>query len=616
MHGLNKKNRSLLATTVSTLCGNNDNLRVNTSKNTFNSILVNHKQPINHKRFGQYFAWCLGLGAMAPFSVFAATSADNCAISSSDATKTVVTSKYLNLDTASIVPATFNLIHNDNTRRTGGLIPLSSVTYFKSGGEGTTLSSCAHDESTGCVAGDMQNEPDTDGTYTITFFTGYTDKQATDGNLNSGIGELCQYTYDLTVSGTSYSRSNFAKQDYSTPVAPAITLPSVSGIDENSSNIAIADTINITDANDDDQTITITVTNGTVSITTSNLTFTTGDGTADSLMVFSGTLADINTALDSMTFTPTANTSGSNAASIQIQANDGNSGTDDQITTFDITDINPTISDSTVLLAANSVNGTAVTTVTATTDTDGLIYSLTSGNTNSAFTIDSSTGAITVNDASQFDVTVAANYSLIVSLDDEDADSTADSTATVTVYLLDLTALSNTTDANNNGINDGLEQVFGSDDTDNDGIPNALEALVENNVDASTDTDSDGMPDIAEVLLGRDPNTNDNISTDSPRITVTTSPLALLSKSEVSVYTNSELGVSATESLTPVAYFKTGQCATALPYNYPVVCNAVPASGFSSGVHQLWWLVADSEGNWGKNEQELTICHTLVLRVI
>ncbi len=56
-----------------------------------------------------------------------------------------------------------------------------------------------------------------------------------------------------------------------------------------------------------------------------NLTFTNGDGTADSAMTFTGTLADINAAINGMTYTPPASFAG--AGSIEIFADDlGNNG--------------------------------------------------------------------------------------------------------------------------------------------------------------------------------------------------------------------------------------------------------------------------------------------------
>ncbi len=72
--------------------------------------------------------------------------------------------------------------------------------------------------------------------------------------------------------------------------------------------------------------VTLTATNGAVTLSgTTGLTFTTGDGTADAAMTFTGTISNINTALAGSSFLPTANVSG--GASLQIVTNDqGNTG--------------------------------------------------------------------------------------------------------------------------------------------------------------------------------------------------------------------------------------------------------------------------------------------------
>ena len=70
----------------------------------------------------------------------------------------------------------------------------------------------------------------------------------------------------------------------------------------------------------------LTASNGTLSITnTAGLVFTTGTGVGDTTEVFTGTLANINAALQGLVFTPA--TSPNPSASLQITANDlGNSG--------------------------------------------------------------------------------------------------------------------------------------------------------------------------------------------------------------------------------------------------------------------------------------------------
>ncbi|MBK5283669.1 MAG: DUF4347 domain-containing protein, partial [Nitrospiraceae bacterium] len=72
--------------------------------------------------------------------------------------------------------------------------------------------------------------------------------------------------------------------------------------------------------------VTLTGTNGTVTLSgTVGLTFSVGDGTADATMTFTGTVANINTALAGLSFSPASNFNG--AANLQIITNDqGNTG--------------------------------------------------------------------------------------------------------------------------------------------------------------------------------------------------------------------------------------------------------------------------------------------------
>jgi hypothetical protein len=99
--------------------------------------------------------------------------------------------------------------------------------------------------------------------------------------------------------------------------------------------------INDLDAGSSDLEVTLSVTNGTLTLAgVAGLTFTTGDGTADSSLVFRGTQTAINTALATLTFNPTTNYTG--AALLTITTSDlGNTGTGGTLTDSD--NINITI---------------------------------------------------------------------------------------------------------------------------------------------------------------------------------------------------------------------------------------------------------------------------------
>src|SRR5439155_23447019 len=120
--------------------------------------------------------------------------------------------------------------------------------------------------------------------------------------------------------------------------------------------------------------VTLTATNGTLTLAgLTGLTFTTGDGTSDATMTFTGTLVDINAALDGMAFTPTLHYNG--AASVQITTDDqGNSGIGGALSGSD-----------TVNIAVRPVDHAPVNTVPGpqnTTDDTNLVSSSAHGNAN------------------------------------------------------------------------------------------------------------------------------------------------------------------------------------------------------------------------------------------
>lgn len=76
--------------------------------------------------------------------------------------------------------------------------------------------------------------------------------------------------------------------------------------------------------------VTLEATRGTLTLAgAAGLTFTSGDGTDDALMTFSGSITDINAALEGLTFTPTTNYRGS--ASLEITTTDVDGTAEDTI---------------------------------------------------------------------------------------------------------------------------------------------------------------------------------------------------------------------------------------------------------------------------------------------
>ena len=106
----------------------------------------------------------------------------------------------------------------------------------------------------------------------------------------------------------------------------------------NGNQISIADS----DAGVAAVQVTLTATNGTVTLSTAGgLVFSVGDSTAEATMTFSGSVANINNALNGLAFTPTSGFSG--AASLQIVTNDqGNTGSGGALSDTDSVNITVT----------------------------------------------------------------------------------------------------------------------------------------------------------------------------------------------------------------------------------------------------------------------------------
>ena len=132
--------------------------------------------------------------------------------------------------------------------------------------------------------------------------------------------------------------------------APVNTVPGAQSINEdntltfstgNGNLIAVTDV----DAASGSLRVTLSVANGTLTLAgVSGLTFSTGDGTADASMTFTGTLANINAALDGLVYVPAANFNGSDTLTLVTndQGNTGSGGakSDTDTVTINIAPVN------------------------------------------------------------------------------------------------------------------------------------------------------------------------------------------------------------------------------------------------------------------------------------
>ncbi|MGD8957408.1 MAG: cadherin domain-containing protein, partial [Chromatiaceae bacterium] len=145
--------------------------------------------------------------------------------------------------------------------------------------------------------------------------------------------------------------------------APVNSVPGAQTIDQDgmllfSSATGTAISISDFDAGSNPVEVTLTATNGTINLSgTRGLSFTEpADGTDDATMTFTGTIADINAALEGMTFVATAGFTG--AASVQITTDDqGNTGTGGARSDTDSVAINVVSPDQSLWLSLTGTNG-------------------------------------------------------------------------------------------------------------------------------------------------------------------------------------------------------------------------------------------------------------------
>ncbi|AQZ35152.1 hypothetical protein BHQ29_18990 [Pseudomonas sp. LPH1] len=161
------------------------------------------------------------------------------------------------------------------------------------------------------------------------------------GNTGSGGAQTDTTTVTLTVTAVND--------------APVNSVPAAQSVDQdanlvfNSGNgnlISISDV----DAGSNMVEVTLSATNGLLSLSDiTGLSFSTGNGTGDASMTFTGSLSAINNALDGLVFTPTGGYNG--PASITIVTNDqgwsgsGGAQTDTDTISITVNSLNPRITD-------------------------------------------------------------------------------------------------------------------------------------------------------------------------------------------------------------------------------------------------------------------------------
>ncbi len=161
------------------------------------------------------------------------------------------------------------------------------------------------------ITGDLTYTPAANANGVVTVTVTLTD---TGGILNGGVNATSQ-TFNIDIS---------AVNDNPTVVAPMSFL----AIEDQLSTITGV-SIGDIDAGAGLLQVTLSVAHGVITLaSTTGLTFSAGDGTADASMTFTGTLTDLNAALVSIGYTPTLNYNGSDTLSISVddQGNTGSGG--------------------------------------------------------------------------------------------------------------------------------------------------------------------------------------------------------------------------------------------------------------------------------------------------
>jgi uncharacterized delta-60 repeat protein len=227
-------------------------------------------------------------------------------------------------------------------------------------------------------------------------------------------------SYTVTTGGNGITgTANFSLTNSNNP--PVVTATNFN-VAENSPNNTVVGTVTATNV-DAGQTLTYSITAGN-----------TGSAFAINSTTGQITVAD-GTQLNFESATKTY--------SLTVQAQDNGTGTltGSNTITLNLTDVNeaPVVTATSFNVAENSANGTVVGTVSA-SDVDAgqtLAYSITAGNTGSAFAINSTTGQITVADGTQLNFEGTKTYSLTVQAQDNGT-GTLTGNNTITINLTDV----------------------------------------------------------------------------------------------------------------------------------------------------------------------------------
>ncbi|HMC96989.1 MAG TPA: thrombospondin type 3 repeat-containing protein, partial [Flavobacteriales bacterium] len=314
-------------------------------------------------------------------------------------------------------------------------------------------------------------------------------------------------TADVTVNGgtTAFSTATAVALAHLLAIndAPVNTVPGAQITSEDTPRVFSSGngngvTVTDVDAASSAVRVTLTVTNGTLTLAgLAGLSFTVGDGTGDATMTFTGTLTNMNAALNGLSFAPTLNYNG--PANLTVATNDqgatgiGGAMSDTDVIAITVTAVNdaPVITGTAPPLATVDVPYSYDANV-ADVDGPGQSWTLLPAHTCGG-TINPSTGEFFFTP-----IGPAPPSSCVVAIqvcDGGTPNLCATQSATVTIGL----------DADGDGVGNGIDNCptvanAGQEDADGDGVGNVCDICAGS--DDHLDADADGVPNGCDVCAG------------------------------------------------------------------------------------------------------------------
>ncbi|TXE06930.1 MBG domain-containing protein [Algoriphagus aquimarinus] len=383
----------------------------------------------------------------------------------------------------------------------------------------------------------------------------------------SGLG-LGTITLSVTLTDASSNEGDPAedtvlKRVFTAPVATAPTAPVVT---EDDTNVALDNDIQVADVDGDDQTITFTITGGTVTLGTAGITFG-GSGNGAASFTAAGTLVALNTALDAATFTPTPNLFGTGVATIGFVSNDGTADSNTASVTFNITGVNdapvvdqngvsiadwtegasPTVINSAILVIDPEDDNITSATISVADFVTGDILGITTPSPYSS-SYNTSTGVLSLSGTGTAAQMQAALRTVVFSNSTDDpGQGDTDNSRAISFFVTDANASTSSTIAN---IGIGISSV--NDDPTVSGLPTDI-SVVENtasNVDLSAATFNDPDAGSNDITLELGVSTGTLAASDAGGVTVVgTGTVTLIltgTASEIDTYLNTASNINYT----------------------------------------------------------------------